>query len=177
MLLTIVVLPISIVRAGSNEPALVINEIMTANIDMFLDPSMNYGNWIELYNTSHEDIDISGWYLSNDSTDTRQCPLGNRTRVVKADSFLTLWFGHVDDYCLDQIEFDLKYDAGVVLLSDNDGNPVSKVEYDVIPARISYARTTDGGNAPISTAAVATSTRRFTLSRSAVWTKQIISCA
>ena len=146
LLLTIVVLPISIVRAGSNEPALVINEIMTANIDMFLDPSMNYGNWIELYNTSHEDIDISGWYLSNDSTDTRQCPLGNRTRVVKADSFLTLWFGHVDDYCLDQIEFDLKYDAGVVLLSDNDGNPVSKVEYNVIPARISYARTTDGGN-------------------------------
>lgn len=146
LLLTIVVMPQTIVRAGSEEPALVINEVMTANIDMFLDPSKNYGNWIELYNTSHEDIDISGWYLSNDSTDKRQCPLGDRARVVKADSMLTLWFGHVDDYCPDQIDFDLKYDGGVVLLSDDNGNPVSKVEYGVIPARISYARTTDGGN-------------------------------
>jgi len=146
LLLTIVVMPQTIVRAGSEEPALVINEVMTANIDMFLDPSFNYGNWIELYNTTHQDIDISGWYLSNDSTDTRQCPLGNRARVVKADSMLTLWFGHVDDYCPDQIDFDLKYDGGVVLLSDDNGNPVCKVEYDVIPARISYARKTDGGN-------------------------------
>ena len=56
LLLTIVIMPQSIVRAGSNESALVINEVMTANIDMFLDPSFNYGNWIELYNTSNEDI-------------------------------------------------------------------------------------------------------------------------
>ena len=147
LLIATAVIPFSDIKADSTpEPALVINEIMPANIDMFLDPSMNYGSWIELYNPTGQDIDIKGWYLSNDSTDRKQCPLGDRTRIVKKGSFLTLWFGHVDDYCLDQIEFDLKYDAGVVLLSDNDGNPVSKVEYDVIPARISYARTTDGGN-------------------------------
>ena len=147
LLIATAVIPFSDIKADSTpEPALVINEIMPANIDMFLDPSMNYGSWIELYNPTAQDIDIKGWYLSNDSTDRKQCPLGDRTRIVKKGSFLTLWFGHVDDYCLDQIEFDLKYDAGVVLLSDKDGNPVCKVEYDVIPARISYARTTDGGN-------------------------------
>jgi len=127
------------------ESALVINEIMPANIDVCMDPSFNYGSWIELYNPDDTDIDITGWYLSNDSTDSKQCPLGSRKRTVKAKSFLTLWFGHVDDYCLDQIDFSLEYEGGIVMLSDKNGNTVCRAEYKTIPARISYARTTDGG--------------------------------
>jgi len=30
----------------------VINEIQVANVDMYIDPSFNYGSWVELYNTS-----------------------------------------------------------------------------------------------------------------------------
>ena len=146
LLLTIVVLPQSIVRAGSNESALVINEIMTANIDVCLDPSMNYGSWIELYNKSAQDIDITGWYLSDDAADRQQCPLGNRSRIVKAGGFLTLWFGHLDDYCLNQIEFSMDYDSGHVYLFNPSGSEICSVEYQTIPARISYARTTDGGD-------------------------------
>ena len=146
LLLTIVVMPLSIVRAGSNESALVINEVMTANIDMFLDPSFNYGNWIELYNTSDEDINISGWHLSNDSTNLLQCPLGNASRIVQAHGFLTLWFGHLDDYCPLQVDFDLEYEDGTVILSDKNGKVISKVSYKTVPARISYARTTDGAD-------------------------------
>ena len=145
-LLTIVALPLSIVRAGSNESALVINEIMPANIDVCMDPSYNYGSWIELYNTSAQDIDITGWYLSNDAADKKQCPLGNRSRIVTANGFLTLWFGHLDDYCLNQIDFSLPYDGGQVFLFDPSGNEICSVEYQTIPARISYARTTDGGD-------------------------------
>lgn len=146
LLLTIVIMPQSIVRAGSNESALVINEVMTANIDMFLDPSFNYGNWIELYNTSNEDINISGWYLSNDATNLRQCPLGNASRIVKAHGYLTLWFGHLDDYCPLQVDFDLEYENGTVILSDANGKIISQVSYKTVPARISYARTTDGAD-------------------------------
>ena len=146
LLLTIVVLPQSIVRAGSNESALVINEIMPANIDVCMDPSFNYGSWIELYNKSAQDIDITGWYLSDDAADRQQCPLGNRSRIVKAGGFLTLWFGHLDDYCLNQIEFSMDYDSGHVYLFDTGGSEICSVEYQAIPARISYARTTDGGD-------------------------------
>lgn len=146
LLLTIVVLPQSIVRAGSNESALVINEIMPANIDVCMDPSFNYGSWIELYNKSAQDIDITGWYLSDDAADRQQCPLGNRSRIVKAGGFLTLWFGHLDDYCLNQIEFSMDYDSGHVYLFDTGGREICSVEYQTIPARISYARTTDGGD-------------------------------
>lgn len=135
------------IKADSdNEPALVINEIMPANIDMFLDPSMNYGSWIELYNPGSTDINISGWYLSNDSLDTKQCPLGTSSRNVKAGKYLTLWFGHKDDYCQQQVEFSLDYDGGLIILSDKEGNPVCQAEYQTVPARISWARKKDGGD-------------------------------
>ena len=147
LLLATAVIPFTDMKADStHEPALVINEIMTANVDVFLDPSMNYGNWIELYNPDTVDIDITGWYLSNDSTNSLQYPLGSRTRKVKAKGFLTLWFDHLDDYCLDQIDMSLEYEGGVVMLSDKDGNLICKAEYGVIPARISYARITDGAD-------------------------------
>ena len=153
LLLAAVVMPVTDLKADSSkEPALVINEIMPANLDMFLDPSFNYGSWIELYNPDTVDIDIRGWFLSNDAANTRQCPLGDRSRVIKAKGFLTLWFGHIDDYCPDQIDFSLENDydnhslTSFVMLSDSDGVARIAQYYPFIPARISWARQTDGGD-------------------------------
>lgn len=123
---------------------MVINEIMPANIDMFLDPSMNYGSWIEIYNSSDQDIDLAGYYLSDDASNPTLCPLGNSTRIVSAGGFLTLWFGHKDDYCQQQIEFSLDCEGGDIILSDKNGQPVSAVTYPEVKARIAWARINDG---------------------------------
>ena len=151
LLLSTAVIPATSIEADSiPEPALVINEIMPANIDMFIDPSFNYGSWIELYNPGATDIDIAGWYISNDPSNITQCPLGSQPRIVKAQSYLTLWFGHVDTYCPDQLDFKLENDyddhtPSTVILSDNLGNVVIIQSYPFIPARISYARKADAG--------------------------------
>lgn len=145
LLLATAVVPISDIKADSTpETALVINEIMPANIDMFLDPSMNYGSWIEIYNTSAQDIDLAGYYLSDTISDPTLCPLGNSTRIVSAGGFLTLWFGHKDDYCQQQIEFSLDCEGGTIILSDANGQPVTAVTYPPTPARIAWARINDG---------------------------------
>ena len=147
LLVTVAAISFTDIKAGSSvEPALVINEIMPANVDMFLDPSQNYGSWIELFNGTDGSINLSGYYLSNDPTDTKQCPLGTSARTIKSGGFLTLWFGHKDDYCQQQVEFSLDYDGGTVYLSDKSGNIVCSAEYPSVPARISWARKTDGGN-------------------------------
>ena len=125
---------------------MVINEIMPANIDMFMDPSYNYGSWIELFNGTDQDINLAGYYLSDDLTNPTLCPLGNTSRIVKAGGFLTLWFGHKDDYCLQQLEYSLDSDGGDIILFDNNGRAISAVEYPASPARISWARTSDGGS-------------------------------
>ena len=40
---------------------LFINEIQVANIDRFIDPSYNYGGWIELYNPGETSVQLSGY--------------------------------------------------------------------------------------------------------------------
>ena len=145
-LICIAAFPLTDIKADSTpEPALVINEIMPGNIDMFMDPSYNYGSWIELYNRTDTDINLAGYYLS-DSASTTLCPLGNTSRIVKAGGFLTLWFGHKDDYCLQQLEYSLDSDGGDIILFDSNGKAISAVKYPASPARISWARTSDGGS-------------------------------
>ena len=39
--------------------SLVINEVMVANTDQFVDPSYNYGAWIELYNPATTSVTLS----------------------------------------------------------------------------------------------------------------------
>jgi len=42
-----------------------INEFSVSNIDQFLDSFGKGEDWIELYNTSDQDVDISGWHLTD----------------------------------------------------------------------------------------------------------------
>jgi hypothetical protein len=147
LLISIAAFPLTDIKADSTpEPALVINEIMPANIDMFMDPSYNYGSWIELFNGTDQDINLAGYYLSDNASNPTLCPLGNTSRIVKSGGFLTLWFGHKDDYCPQQIEYSLDSDGGDIILSDSKGQAVSEVTYPASLARISWARTSDGGS-------------------------------
>jgi hypothetical protein len=61
----------------------VINEILS---NTAIDPR---GQWIELLNTTDSDIDISGWYLSDDSTDLKKYKIEAGT-TIPAHGFFTL---------------------------------------------------------------------------------------
>lgn len=54
----------------SNEPVkVVINEFLTSNSDdILLDEYGEADDWVEIYNRGDEEIDMSGFYLSDDST-------------------------------------------------------------------------------------------------------------
>ncbi|MBR3895737.1 MAG: hypothetical protein IKJ42_01750, partial [Bacteroidaceae bacterium] len=45
--------------------SVIVNELQAANVDMFVDPSYNYGTWVELYNTTDNYIVLNGWYVSD----------------------------------------------------------------------------------------------------------------
>ena len=61
-----------VVNAQSTASKLVINEIMARNIDMMMDPSFNYGGWIELYNPTNTAINLNGLYISYDKTNPKK---------------------------------------------------------------------------------------------------------
>lgn len=56
-----------------------ISEVMTDNVSTFADDSGNFGPWIELYNPSSSDVDLTGWTLSNDFDDRRKWSLPAQT--------------------------------------------------------------------------------------------------
>lgn len=78
------------VSAAVQETALVVNEICSSNIDQWVDPSFNYGGWIELYNPSSSPIGVTGWYVSDDPDNLKKAKV-TQTTTVKAGGYQTLW--------------------------------------------------------------------------------------
>ncbi len=125
---------------------MVVNEVMSANVDQFIDPSYNYGSWIELYNPTSTSINLQGWYLSNDATNLKQAVVHNNL-YVSASGYATLWLGlYSPYYSPSMIDFELDMDGGVFYLSDSNGTLQYTVTYPAAISRCSWARTTDGGD-------------------------------
>lgn len=131
---------------------LVINEVQVRNIDQYIDWSFNYGSWIEIYNPTDKRVPLAGLWLSVDAGSPCQFQLTQEAGVVPARSWKTLFFGHHQDdgaygpTANRQVRLKLSNDGGTVLLSTQDGSPISSVTYPQPIARCSYARTTDAGN-------------------------------
>ena len=53
------------IRKLSDDEGVRINEICSENLSSLYDENGNHPDWIELYNSSDEAVDISGWYLSD----------------------------------------------------------------------------------------------------------------
>lgn len=124
---------------------LIINEIMPANIDTRIDPSWNYGGFIELYNPTDANISIFGIWLSDDASNLKKWQFRTSATVQKKGYYL-IWFDHNDVYCTSQCPFKLDTDGGTIFVSDRLGNLITSQEYPTAVKRCSYARTTDGGS-------------------------------
>ncbi len=124
---------------------LIFNEIQTANIDRYIDPSWNYGGWVEIYNPSTSALNLRGYWLSDDATNLKKVPITEST-TIKAKGYKNLWFDHYDQYYPRQINMKLDADGGTLYLSNTQGKLVCSVEYPVAVARSSWTRKTDGSN-------------------------------
>jgi hypothetical protein len=68
----------------------VINELMTSNKTTASDQDGEFDDWIELYNTSTTEKDLSGWFLSDDATKLKKFvfPVGTK---IPAKGYLIVW--------------------------------------------------------------------------------------
>lgn len=132
---------INVSSANGDRRKLVINEIQPANIDLFIDPSKNYGGWIELYNPTSQAINLSNCYVTDEEANPWKFYLAGG--VVPAHGFCNVWFDH-NSAKSSQVNFKLNPEGGMIAIC-YDGSIVDKKEYPAIAPRVSYARTTDGG--------------------------------
>ena len=137
-----------IVTVEANEvtgDAVIINEVQQANIDMFIDPSFNFGGWIELYNSTDTPVALDGLYVQDDQGH-RFALTSARNGTIPAKGFLALWFDHFSWWTPKTINFKLEHDGGHIAISNEQGRVLSEFDYPPAIARTSYARKTDGGN-------------------------------
>ncbi len=124
---------------------IVINEIQAANIDMYVDPSFNYGGWVELYNPTDNAVSLNNLYISDDAENLTKYNLGRNRGTIPAKGYSVLWFDHHHyTYAPTQIDFKLDFDGGTLYISDTDGKVIVSQDFPVTVPRTSYARITDG---------------------------------
>lgn len=135
----------------TNAQSLIINEVMVGNVDMNIDPSYNYGGWVELYNPSDKSFSLSKIYVSDDPNNLQKYQMPALAGSVGAGRFRTLWFDHYStgneysDNSTKQVSFKLNPDGGTLYFSTSEGELFLEQSYPAGIPRISYARTIDGG--------------------------------
>lgn len=135
--------PILLLADGLGD--LVINEIQVANIDQYVDPSWNYGAWIEIYNPTGMSRQLRGCHVSDDPENLMKSKISQST-IVEAGGYKNLWFGHSDKYCPSQISLKLNQDGGNIYISDSKGRLLFSQEYPAAIPRASWARVNDGAD-------------------------------
>ena len=129
----------------------IVNEVMVGNVDMNIDPSYNYGGWIELYNPTDKSISLSKVYISDDPDNLTKYQMPLLAGSVGAGRFRTIWFDHYStgneysDNSTKQVSFKLNPEGGTLYFSNSDGELFLEQSYPPGIPRVSYARTTDGG--------------------------------
>ena len=132
-------------QALASPEKLVINEIMSANVDEFISPAFNFDGWMELYNPTDENIALAGLYLSDDEANLTKWRIPESVGSLQSKGFRVIWFDS-NDIEPKNAPFKLDTDGGTIYLSDVSGKLLVSQSYPKSIERVSYARTTDGGD-------------------------------
>ena len=132
-------------QALASPQKLVINEIMSANVDEFISPAFNFDGWMELYNPTDENIALAGLYLSDDEANLTKWRIPESVGSLQSKGFRVIWFDS-NDIEPKNATFKLDTDGGTLYLSDVSGKLLVSQSYPKSIERVSYARITDGGD-------------------------------
>ena len=135
---------VTVKDASPTSKSLIINEIQSSNIDMFVDPSFNYGAWVELYNPTDAPVSLRGIYVSDDPDNLTKHKL-KHAATLPAKGYCVIWFDHYHHkYAPTQVDFKLDFDGGTIYISNRNGEVIASQDFPMAVPRTSYARTTDG---------------------------------
>ncbi len=88
--------PIYSITIGYVAPVLYINEVMVSNTITITDEAGEYEDWVEIYNPNDYEIDLAGYYLTDNHYPTAssltQIPSGYTETIIPAHGYKIIWF-------------------------------------------------------------------------------------
>lgn len=122
---------------------IVINELLPMNKKSGADQNGQYDDWIELYNLSDTDIDLSGCFLSDSKKNPAKWKFPDGT-IIGRNNFLIVWADADTLQTGLHTNFKLSADGEKVLFSSPDLQLIDQVEYPATSVEQSYARIPNG---------------------------------
>jgi parallel beta-helix repeat protein len=123
----------------------VINELVASNLNSALDQMQEADDWFELYNTTNQAVDISGWKLSDDFLTPNKWNIPSGT-IISANGFLLFWADNDVLQGSNHSNFKLSAGGEQLILSNALGSIIDSLSFGPQQTDISYGRTPDGAN-------------------------------
>ena len=124
-----------------------VNEVMASNGSTIATKGGDYADWVELYNSGSEAVDVSGWRLSDSPTKawSKWHALPDGT-VIPADGYLLVWADGYDKVIDGEVHVDIGFSASgeSVALASSEGNIVSTFDYPAQLKDVSYGYDANG---------------------------------
>ena len=115
-----------------------INEVMASNKSTYPNKIGKYYDYIELYNNTDEDIDLEGYYLSDNNGNTRKYKLPKA--IIKAKGYKVIFASGLDKVDGEEIHTNFKISSNgeMLILSDKDGKVINKINVNKTASDTSY---------------------------------------
>lgn len=131
------------VDAAESASPVVINEIMASNTATAQDENGDFDDWIELYNTASHDVDLSGYYLTDNPANLAKWafPAGSS---IAANGYLIVWADEDQDQGPLHASFKLSAGGEPLYLLDASLQWVDTLRFGEQTADLGYARVPNG---------------------------------
>lgn len=128
-----------------DDNTVVINEIVATSdsIGGVADQNGEYDDWIEIYNNSPEEVDLSGTYLSDDVDDKQKWQFPSGTTIA-GNGYLIVWADNDTDQDGLHANFKLSKNGETVYFTDLDLSEIDSVEYGEQVTNLAFARVPNG---------------------------------
>ena len=124
---------------------IVINEIQAWNSSTVFDENFEYDDWIELYNPNDVDIDITGYYLTDDENDLKKYAIKDNTTIIPANDWMVFWADGETGQGQNHTNFKLNKEGDFVALIAPDGITIlDSIRFGAQLEDYSYGRLADG---------------------------------
>lgn len=121
----------------------VINEIMSVNSFTVADQNGEFDDWIELFNLTDKNLDISGYYLSDKINNPLKWQIPSGTSI-NGNGYLIIWADEDSTQIGLHSNFKLSSDGEAVILSRSDGRKLDEIIFPAQTLEQSYSRFPNG---------------------------------